>query len=129
MEAMFSLCSGVWVFSGGMKRHLILMAALGLSLTGFAAAAEPVRLGVSLWGGGDAGVYAGARLELAQDRRDDRDRNRGLDQAIQMVLKRTRGSFVSAEPTGDDNYRVVVRIGNRIVAYRVNLRNGSMDEE
>lgn len=67
-----------------------------------------------------------ARLVLIDDRSD---RNRGLDRAIRMVLRRTGGSYVAADVIGDDLFRVVVRISNRIVAYRVDLRTDSIDEE
>jgi hypothetical protein len=131
ISVVFSLCSGVLLLSGGMKRHFILIGLLGLMIAtpGTVSAAGLVRF--TLGGDVGAGAYMGARLELAQDRRrpadEERSRNRGLDQAIKMVLRRTGGQFVSAEVIGEDTYRVVVRVGNRIVAYRVS--GGGMEEE
>lgn len=80
---------------------------------------------------------AGLRLNIAlgdRHRRDDNNpeveaRGRELDRAIAMVERRTGGHYVSAEPIGDGVYRVVVRIGPRIKAYRVDIRTGSMEEE
>lgn len=61
---------------------------------------------------------------------DDADqRNQGLDRAIRLVLRRTGGQYVSAEAIGDNTFRVVVRLGARIVAFRVNVRSDSVEEE
>jgi hypothetical protein len=101
-----------------MKRHLILIGLLGLSLATSVVAAEPLRPQNAFYQGG-------ARMELVQSRND-------YDRAIQMVLGRLglrRENLRGVEKVSDEVYRVTVKDGPNVVTYLVNVRSGSMDVE
>ena len=77
-----------------------------------------------------------AQFVLTQNRRNsfrdeagEEDSNRGLDRAIRMVRSRVGGTLLSSEVLGGGWFRVVVKIGPNVIAYRVNPSSGAMIEE
>jgi hypothetical protein len=100
-----------------MKPLLSLLAILSLVAGGQTAAAEPLRPQTAFYEGG-------AQMVRVQARND-------VDRAIMIVRRRMggQGSFVSAERLDEETFRIVWRVGNRIIAFRVNVSNGSANEE
>lgn len=135
----FSLGSGLALYIGIMKQFLTHIS-LGLGLVILASLPQSVRAQSFETALGHKAllVSEAPRLVLIGDRHRERfaeemdrreQRNQDIDRAIRMALRRSGGVYVSAEAIDEDTYRVVVRIGPRIVVYRVNVRSDQVDEE
>ena len=100
-----------------MKSLFPLLAIVGLGISAGAVMAGPLPHG-------QAGYRGRAEIALVQGQND-------VDRAVNMVRRRMagRGNFVSAERLDEASFRVTWKDGNRILNFRVNLRDNTVDED